>query len=120
MQRSIPWFWIVVGGLLLLAPGAIGRLLLDLAEGLTFLLVVLPLLLGGAGLIAWQVLKRRLHTCEACGVSSFASEVCPACGTMYAVDPGSSMDSAASPAIDARNVTITVDAVEVLPPTDRP
>jgi len=118
MQRSIPWFWIVVGGLLLLAPGAIGKLLLDVAEGLTFLLVVLPLLLGGAGLVAWQVLKRRLHTCEACGVTSFARDVCPACGTMVAVDPDAARDSGASVAIDARNVTINVDAVEV-PPGDR-
>ena len=83
MQRSIPWFWIVLGGLLLLAPGAIGRLLLDVAEGLTFVLVVLPLLVGGAGLIAWQVLKRRLRACPACGVTSFATEICPACGTLF-------------------------------------
>ncbi|MEI7665140.1 MAG: hypothetical protein WCI65_03730 [Synechococcaceae cyanobacterium ELA263] len=118
MQRPIPWLWIVFGGLLLLAPGAIGRLLLDVAEGLTFLLVVLPLLAAGAGLIAWQVLKRRLHTCEACGVTSYATEVCPACGTLFPTDASSSAASADTPAIDARNVTINVEAVEV-PPVDR-
>jgi hypothetical protein len=117
MQRPIPWLWIVLGGLLLLAPGAIGHLLLDLAEGLTFLLLVLPLVVGGAGLIAWQVLKRRLHTCASCGVTSFASEVCPACGTLYQTDLDGSSSSFDSPAIDARNVTINVDAVEV-PPVD--
>ena len=118
MQRSIPWLWIVLGGLLLLAPGAIGRLLLDVAEGLTFVLVVLPLLVGGAGLIAWQVLKRRLQTCEACGVTSLATEVCPACGTLFSSTPGGSSATAPAPAIDARNVTINVDAVEV-PSVDR-
>jgi rRNA maturation protein Nop10 len=118
MQRSIPWLWIVLGGLLLLAPGAIGRLLLDVAEGLTFVLVVLPLLVGGAGLIAWQVLKRRLQTCEACGFTSFATEVCPACGTLFPSAPGGSSATAPAPAIDARNVTINVDAVEV-PSVDR-
>ena len=115
MQRSIPWFWIVLGGLLLLAPGAIGRLLLDVAEGLTFVLVVLPLLVAGAGLIAWKVLKRRLRACEACGVTSFATEVCPACGTLFPSDSGASSATAESPAIDARNVTINVDAVDVSP-----
>ncbi len=118
MQRSIPWLWIVLGGLLLLAPGAIGRLLLDVAEGLTFLLVVLPLLAAGAGLIAWQVLKRRVHACEACGVTSFATDVCPACGTLYPTDSSGSPGSTDAPAIDARNVTINVDAVEV-PTVDR-
>jgi len=117
MQRPIPWLWILLGSLLLLAPGAIGRLLLDLAEGLTVLLIVLPLLLGGAGLIGWQLLKRRLHTCQACGVTSFAAEVCPACGTMFATDAAASPGSVEAPAIDARNVTINVEAVEV-PPLD--
>jgi hypothetical protein len=84
MQRSVPWFWILLALLLLLAPTAAGRALLDVLGGLTLLVLLVPLLLGGAGLLAWQILRRRLRTCEVCGVSSLAQEACPACGTPYA------------------------------------
>lgn len=59
MQRPIPWLWILAIGLLLLAPGLTARLFVDVLEGVTLLLVVGPLLLAGAGLLAWQWAKRR-------------------------------------------------------------
>ena len=39
MQRPIPWFWILVIGLLLLAPGLTARLFVDVLEGAAVLLV---------------------------------------------------------------------------------
>ena len=54
MQRSRTWLWLLLALLLLLAPGPAGRFVLDLLGGITLLLVLLPLLLGAAGFVAWQ------------------------------------------------------------------
>ncbi len=91
MQRPIPWLWLLLLGLLLLAPGPAGRVALDLLGGLTALVLGLPLLLGGVGWIAWQILRRRLRTCPACGFQSLnAMESCPACGAVFeGMAPGS-------------------------------
>jgi hypothetical protein len=89
MQRPIPWLWLLLLGLLLLAPGPAGRVLLDLLGGLTALVLLLPLVLGGVGWIAWQVLRRRLRTCPACGFTTLeASPQCPACGASFEASPG--------------------------------
>ena len=66
MQRPIPWLWITLIGVLLIAPGLAGRLFVDVLEGITLLLVLGPLVLGGAGFLAWQWFKRRIVTCPAC------------------------------------------------------
>ena len=109
MERKIPWVWIVLGGLLLLAPGTFGRLFLDLAEGLTLTVVVLPLILGIGGFVGWQLLQRRLKPCPACGFVSSGLEACPACGASLANGSGPS-----SPAefIDASTATIDVEVVD--------
>jgi hypothetical protein len=119
MQRQIPWPWIFVVLLLLLAPGPAGRFLLDLVGGLTLLLLLLPLLLGAAGVVGWQVLRRRLRTCEACGFASLGSEVCPACGTPFSVSSAAS-DVAAVPSqgrspqdVPPSEATIDVDVVDI-------
>jgi hypothetical protein len=123
MQRPTPWLWILLLLLLVLAPVPAGRFLLDLLGGITLLLILLPVFFGVAGFVAWQLLRRRLHTCSACGFTSLDMTVCPACGTP--VDPapaGSAMgperSSAArhapgSPELDASDVTIDVEVVEV-------
>lgn len=116
MQRFLPWFLLLLA--LLFLPGPAGRLLLDLLGGLTLTLLLLPLLAGGAAVIAWQVLQRRLRTCPSCGVASLGQPVCPACGTLLATEVGagaSQGDSWSSevPDIDVRNVTINVEAVSV-------
>jgi hypothetical protein len=113
MQRSVPWFWILLVLLLLLAPTAAGRVLLDLLGGLTLLALLVPLLLGGAGLLAWQMLRRRLRTCEVCGLSSLAQEVCPACGTAYASDvPSESpFTGRRDGEIDPSQLTIDVEVI---------
>lgn len=121
MTRSLPWFWIGLAGLLLLLPGPAGRLLLDLIGGLTLTLLLLPLLAGGAALIGWQLLRRRLRSCPACGFTSLASEACPSCGERFE-SPGSSGGSTGpfgsgagrvDPDIDPRTATINVQAVDV-------
>lgn len=111
MGRSIPWFWLLLAALLLLLPGPAGRLLLDLLGGLTLTLLLLPVLAGVAGWIGWQVLRSRLRTCGACGVASFSTEVCPACGASLLDNPASGWSDPVEP--DASQITITVDAVEV-------
>lgn len=83
MQRSNTWIWLLLVALLLLAPGPLGRFVLDLVGGLTLALLLLPLLLGAAGFVAWQVIQRRLRTCPACGFTSMAIDSCPACGTSF-------------------------------------
>ena len=80
MQRPIPWLWITVIGLLLLAPGFTARLFFDVLEGFALLLVFGPLVLAGAGFLAWQWFRRRLITCPACGTPSVGAATCPACG----------------------------------------
>lgn len=113
MQRSNTWIWLLVAALVLLLPGPAGRFLLDLLGGLTLVLVLLPLLLGAAGFVAWQVLQRRLRTCAACGFTSTATERCPACGTAFeqAPSPG---HAPAFPVdqLDVTNVTIDVQVVQ--------
>jgi hypothetical protein len=109
MERKIPWVWIVLGGFLLLAPGTFGRLFLDLAEGLTLTVVVLPLILGIGGFVGWQLLQRRFKPCPACGFVSSGLDTCPACGTSLA--NGSAAASSAE-FIDASTATIDVEVVD--------
>ena len=116
MPRFLPWFVLLL--VLLLLPGPAGRLLLDLLGGLTLTLLLFPLLAGGAALIGWQVLTRRMRTCPSCGVVSLGQPVCPACGTLLESDAGQMPERESSwlsdpPDIDARNVTINVQAVDV-------
>lgn len=114
MSRPIPWFWIGLATLLLLLPTSAGRFLLDLLGGLTLTLLLLPLLAGAAAWIGWQVLRSRLRSCPSCGVASFAVEICPACGgSMQSEGGGGPSDPAGITFIDASQMTINVDAVEV-------
>ena len=127
MGRPLPWLWLLLA-LLLLLPGPFGRVLVNLIGGLTLTLLLLGLVLGGAGLVAWRALRSRLRACSSCGTLSFGQPVCPACGTLLDPVP-SSPDSAAQdparptrwpwgqgePEIDPRTVTINVEAVDVGP-----
>lgn len=127
MVRPFPWFWLLLA-LLLLLPNPAGRFLLDLLGGLTLTLLLLPLLAGGAAVIGWQVLKRRLRSCPSCGATSLGQPVCPACGTLFdSADNVEDSSTGAPPRrtpwgwgnrsaeIDPRNVTINVEAVDVEP-----
>lgn len=122
--RSIPWFWIAVGALLLLGPATAGRLLIDVLGGLTLTLLLLPVVIGAAGWIGWKVLESRLRTCQACGFSSMGGgELCPACGAAYTSGAfGNAPTGVGIPGfggtpdrieIDAREVIIDVQATDV-------
>jgi len=114
MSRPLPWFWIALAAMLLLLPLPAGRVLLDLLGGLTLTLLLLPLLAGAAAWIGWQLLRSRLRPCPVCGVSSLAADICPACGAAMQADAGMTGDFGASTAdLDASQVTINVEAVEV-------
>jgi rRNA maturation protein Nop10 len=123
MERRIPWLWIGVAAALLLVPTPAGRLLLDLIGGLTLTLLLLPLLAGAVALIGWQLVRRRLRTCPSCGFTSLGTEICPACGSSFvesgtdvsAVGPSppSFWGSADRGEINARDVTINVEAVDL-------
>lgn len=126
MERRIPWLWIGVAAALLLVPTSAGRILLDVIGGLTLTLLFLPVLLAGVALIGWQVLRRRLRTCPNCGFASLGSEACPACGSAFdGVDASGTAPGKATPGaffwgsppddgeIDARDVTINVEAVDL-------
>ena len=114
MQRpSLPWFWIALALFLLLLPGPVRRLLLEIAGGFTLLVFVIPLLAAGLGLLAWQFYRRRFRTCAKCGMVSMGTSQCPACGA--------DLDSSASDLgfgpngdeLNASDVTINVSAVDV-------
>ena len=108
MQQSRTWLWLLLALLLLLAPGPAGRFVLDLLGGITLLLVLLPLLLGAAGFVAWQVIQRRLRTCESCGFASMEKEFCPACGSAFDA-PNTGAESGEQ--FDVSNVTIDVQVL---------
>lgn len=114
MSRPIPWFWIALAALLLLLPMPFGRFLLDLLGGLTLTLLLLPLLAGAAAWIGWQVLRSRLSSCPSCGVTSFAVDVCPACGGSMSAPCRDVASPFSDPAaIDASQMTINVEAIEI-------
>lgn len=114
MQRpSLPWSWIAIALLLLLLPGTVRRLLFEIAGGFTLLVLVIPLLAAGLGLLAWQIYRRRFRTCAKCGMVSMGTSQCPACGA--------DLDSSAAglgfgpngDELNASDVTINVSAVDV-------
>ena len=112
MKPTIPWFWILIPAALLLLPGPAGRLLLDLLGGLTLTILLLPLLAGAAGLVVWQVLKRRLTTCPACGFVSTGLDQCPACGASLGQNAESEGRSRA-PAVEASQALIDIKAEDI-------
>lgn len=112
-RSSLPWSWIALGALLLLLPGPVRRLLFELAGGFTLLVLLLPLLAAGLGLLAWQFYRRRFRTCAECGMVSMGTSQCPACGA----DLDSSADGLGfgpnGDELNASDVTINVSAVDV-------
>jgi hypothetical protein len=123
MERRIPWLWIGVAAALLLVPTPVGRVLLDVIGGLTLTLLLLPLLAGAVALIGWQLVRRRLRTCPSCGFASLGTEICPACGSSFVEtdipgsgagpSPPSIWGSGERGEINARDVTINVEAVDL-------
>ena len=110
MSRPLPWLWIVLAGVLLLAPGLVGRLFVDVLEGITLLVVLVPLVLAGGGVIGLWWLRRNQVTCSACGTPSLGQSQCPACGSPLQSRQG---PEGVSLGVDASDVTIDVVAQSV-------
>ncbi len=110
MQRPIPWLWITVIGVLVLAPGFTARLFVDVLEGVTLLLVFGPLVLAGAGFLAWQWFKRRLVTCPACGTPSIG---CFNLSRLRRISGGAVLTRSRSVDQPARDAVIDVQVSEV-------
>ncbi len=81
MNRNSSIVWLILAGFLLL-PTAFGRIILDLAGGLIFIIIAIPILLSGAGWIAWRIIQSRMIRCKNCGITILNStQQCPACGS---------------------------------------
>ena len=119
MQRSsFPWFWVALAAILLLLPGPAGRLLLDLLGGLTLVVLLLPLLAIGGGFLAWQLLRSRIHTCDACGATSFGMDNCPACGSPFDSQTVARGQPRGDDSLAPGQVTIDVEVVDLPPAGD--
>ncbi|MEB3261002.1 MAG: hypothetical protein VKP63_10285 [Cyanobacteriota bacterium] len=118
MQRnSFPWFWVALAAFVLLLPGPARRVLLDVIGGMTLILLLLPFLIAGIGVLAWKVVSSRLNTCGVCGTTSFGTTHCPACGSPLADQASGSANTTWSTsgerALEAKEVTIDVESVDV-------
>ena len=93
MNKPSPLIWLIII-LIFLLPTTAGRFILDVAGGLMFAALLLPILLGGIGWISWRILQARMVKCEVCGISTFKnSNECPICGSSF---PSGSNDQNAS------------------------
>ncbi len=114
MSKGSLFIWISLS-LLLLLPATTGRFLIDLAGGLIIFVLILPIIIAGAGWIGWRVLKSKMVKCEVCGISTFNnSSQCPVCGSSIS-NQGSSIDNNAreNPSIPASSATIDITAEDV-------
>ena len=81
MNKPSSLIWMVFI-LLLIFPTPAGKFFIDLAGGIVILFTIIPLLLIGVGWFAWNRVKSKIQTCEACGTSFFNNQtLCPICGT---------------------------------------
>ncbi len=104
---SIIWFALI---LIFLLPTAAGRVLLDVAGGLIFILLALPILLTGIGWLGWRFLQSQLIQCEFCGASIMKdSDKCSACGSTLAFQK-QSKEASINNSIPASSATIDITA----------
>ena len=111
------WIWLVLVAILIFIPGTAARLLLDVLGGLTLFLLLIPVLAAGGGFLAWQLIRRRMKTCSACGTSSFGCDVCPACGAWLDGKGSTSAWMNDLEEIDPSQVIINVEAEDVEKPS---
>ena len=110
MRRTPSLLWIGLICILLL-PYPAGKLLLNLAGGLIFLALIVPIALGGIGWIGWRLIQSRMIKCETCGVTTFAaSDNCPVCGANL---PKKNSVFSAEQSKVASDVTIDISAENI-------
>ncbi len=74
-----------------------------------FLLVLIPIIIGGAGWLTWQRLKANIVKCEKCGISSINnSNQCPFCGASMKISENSINTNFESSSTPANSATIDV------------
>ncbi|TGG96819.1 MAG: hypothetical protein ERJ67_00210 [Aphanocapsa feldmannii 277cV] len=91
MAKRPPWGWIAFIGALLLLPGPTLRLLFGVAQGLTLLFLLVPLVGSVAAWIWWRRLQSSVVTCPRCGTLTMQASRCPACG--YGLDGADGADT---------------------------
>ena len=110
MNKSSTFLWICLI-IIFLLPTAAGRIFLDIAGGLIFAALALPILLTGVGWIGWRFLQSRLKKCEFCGASVMTNSInCPVCGSMIFNKKSSEDSSSINNSIPASSATIDVVA----------
>ena len=81
MNRLSIFFYLSIL-LIILLPSTFGRFIFDLAGGLFILMIAIPIILGGIGLISWKVIQSKSKNCNSCGATFFANTLeCPICGS---------------------------------------
>ena len=111
MARPSTLLWFVLIGIALL-PSAAGRIFIDIAGGLMFILLALPILLIGLGWLGLRFLQSRLIKCESCGASIINnSSQCPICGSILSINTENQSPSASiNNSIPASSATIDITA----------
>jgi len=80
MNKISPILWTSIV-LIVLLPTAAGRLIIDLAGGVLILLILTPLILGGALWIGLKLIQSKITTCTNCGANLLNNtKICPICG----------------------------------------
>ena len=80
MNKPSSLIWMVLIFILIL-PTPAGRFFIDLAGGIFLIFTLIPLILLGAGWLAWKKIQSQVQTCEFCGSSFLNTQtICPVCG----------------------------------------
>ena len=102
---SIIWLSVI---LLLLLPTSLGRLFINMAGGIAFIILIFSLFIVGVGWLSWRSLKSNMKTCANCGSQYFSTlDICPACGSIKSMNLKDSSNN-----IPASAATIDIDAEE--------
>ena len=110
MSKTNQFLWMILI-LIILLPSTLGRLLIDLAGGLFFLLLLTPIILGGLGWLGWKIIQSRVMQCNACGFTSLNNAMqCPICGSE--MSRISKAESTRSETMQAKDATIDISAEE--------
>ena len=111
MNRTYFLLWFALISIILL-PTAAGRLLLDVAGGLIFILFAIPILLTGVGWVGWRFLQSKMIKCEFCGASIMNNTIqCPICGSSQSIQKqNQESTSTIKNSIPASSATIDITA----------
>jgi len=110
-RPPIPWLWVDVLVLIVLAPGPFGRFVIQLLGVLGFLLLVVLAIAGVSGAFVWRSLHQPTSVCPHCGSLNLGSETCAFCSRPLdnpQIHPHSSPEG-----VDPRRATVDVKASDV-------